>query len=115
MELHNDVLGTMSLGQWPADTRFQAKPGFALREVCGEWLTIPVALAPEEASRMAVLNEEGKFLWELLGCDRSLQELVTAMTDTYEVSPEEACRDLIDFLTEMDKHALLLIKSEVEL
>ena len=32
-----------------------------------------------------------------------------------EVSPEEACRDLIDFLTEMDKHALLLIKSEVEL
>ena len=92
----------------------RTKPGFALREVLGEYLTIPVSLAPEEASRMAVLNEEGKFLWEQLQTDKTLEELVTAMTDEYEVSAEEVRQDIIDFLTEMDRHKLLLIKSEVE-
>lgn len=92
----------------------KTKPGFALREVLGEYLTIPVSLAPEEASRMAVLNEEGKFLWEQLQTDKTLEELVAAMTDEYEVSAEEVRQDIIDFLTEMDRHKLLLIRSEVE-
>lgn len=98
-----------------AGARCRTKPGFALREVLGEYLTIPVSLAPEEASRMAVLNEEGKFLWEQLQSYKTLDELVAAMTDSYEVDDEEARADIIEFLQEMDKHALLLIKSEVEL
>ena len=92
----------------------RCKPGYALREVLGEYLTIPVSLAPEEASRMAVLNEEGKFLWEQLQTDQTLESLVEAMTDIYEVSTENARQDIMEFLIEMDKHRLLLIKSEVE-
>ena len=96
-------------------TLYRTKPGFALREVCGEWLTIPVALAPEEASRMAVLNEEGKFLWEKLQEFVTVEDLVTAMTGEYDVSPGQAREDILDFLCVMETHALLLIKSEVEL
>lgn len=112
MELNNIGLGVMPPGQ---GTQYRTKPGFALREVCGEWLTIPVALAPEEASRMAVLNEEGKFLWEKLQEFVTVDDLVTAMTEEYDVSPGQAREDILDFLRVMDQHALLLIKSEVEL
>ena len=112
MELNNIGLGVMPPGQ---GTRYRTKPGFALREVCGEWLTIPVALAPEEASRMAVLNEEGKFLWEKLQEFVTVDDLVTAMTEEYDASLGQAREDILDFLRVMDQHALLLIKSEVEL
>lgn len=112
MELNSKGLSATTPGQ---GMLYRTKPGFALREVCGEWLTIPVALAPEEASRMAVLNEEGKFLWEQLQDFISLDGLVAAMTEEYEVSPGQAREDILDYLRVMDQHALLMIKSEVEL
>lgn len=109
---HNNIgLSAMPAGQ---GTLYRTKPGFALREVCGEWLTIPVALAPEEASRMAVLNEEGKFLWEQLQRFVTVDDLVAAITGEYDVSPGQAREDILYFLRVMEKHALLLIKSEVE-
>ena len=95
--------------------RYQTKPGYVLREVLGEFLTIPVSLPPDEKSRMAVLNEEGKFLWEQLRTDRTVDELVEAMTENYEVTAAEARADILEFLQEMDKNALLLKKSEVVL
>ena len=112
METKKPDLSSMSPGQ---GTLLRTKPGFALREVCGEWLTIPVALAPEEESRMAVLNEEGKFLWERLRSFVTVDELVAAMTGEYEVSPQQAREDILEFLCVMEKHKLLLIKSEVDL
>lgn len=112
MEVNKAGLSAMPPGQ---GTRYRTKPGFALREVCGEWLTIPVALAPEEASRMAVLNEEGKFLWEQLQEFVTVEDLVAAMTAEYEVSPGQAREDILDFLRIMNRHTLLMIKSEVEL
>lgn len=108
-------VGTEITPMTAAGAVFRTKPGYALREVCGEYLTIPVSLPPNEASRMAVLNEEGKLLWELLQCDKKLEELVAAMTEVYDVSAQEARTDIVEFLEEMEKHALLLIKSEVEL
>ena len=63
---------------------------------------------------MAVLNEEGKFLWEQLQRFVSVEDLVAAMTDEYEVSAEQARVDILDYLRVMERHALLMIKSEVE-
>ena len=104
MELNSKGLSATTPGQ---GMLYRTKPGFALREVCGEWLTIPVALAPEEASRMAVLNEEGKFLWEQLQKERTRQELLDAITTEYEVDVAVASADLERFLTALDGAGLL--------
>lgn len=115
MQGFNPKIGDNLIWKIDQNARYRTKSGYVVREVLGEFLTIPVSLPPHEKSRMAVLNEEGKFLWEQLRTDRTVDELVEAMTENYEVTSAEARADILEFLQEMDKNALLVKISEVEL
>lgn len=108
MDLHDPVTATPSEPGSPSGKRYQIRPGHVLRDIAGEYLIIPVELAQDEASRMAVLNEEGKFLWEQLTQAHTMDELVEAMTAEFEVDAQTAAADIRDFLEELAQHQYLL-------
>lgn len=107
MDQKNPAIGLPSDPQGNESKRYRVKNGFLLREIAGEYLAIPVELAREDESCMAVLNEQGKFLWEQLKEPKTLSQLTAAMTECYEVSEEEARADITEFLTNLKERKLL--------
>lgn len=114
MDQKNPVIGLPSDPQWNESKSYRVKNGFILREIAGEYLAIPVELASEDESCMAVLNEQGKFLWEQLNEPKSLSQLTAAMTECYEVSEEEARADIIEFVNLLSKNQLLMKMEEIK-
>ena len=73
-------------------------PDFLLRQVAGKMVLVPVGGAARMFPGMVDLNAAGKFIWEQLSKEQTLQSLVQAITDRYEVAPEQAEADARAFL-----------------
>lgn len=71
---------------------------FVKREVLGDIILVPVGQTALEFSGMITVNEAGLFIWNLLEQGKSEDEIVTALTEEYEVEPETAREDYRDFL-----------------
>jgi len=51
-----------------------------------------------DQSRLFQLNEVGTFIWDEISRERTVQELVKAVCDEFEVDPETAGKDVVEFL-----------------
>lgn len=71
------------------------KEGFVLRQVAGSWVVVAVGRTSVSFDGMLSLNDSGALLWKALSEGR---DLVAALTEEYEVSREQAARDVDEFL-----------------
>ena len=79
------------------------KDNFALRQVAGTWVVLPLAAATLNFNGMLTLNESGCMLWNLLKQGSTREALATALTDEYEVTFEQALADVDEYLNKLDK------------
>ena len=80
---------------------------FVLRSIAGEHLLIPTGSAASKVQGLISLNETGALLYRKLNEDCSQEELVSALTAEYSVSPEEAAADVSEFLLQMTELGIL--------
>lgn len=73
-------------------------PGFLMRQVAGRYVLAPVGDTVKIFSGMITMNGTGKFLWELLEQDQTVESLAQALVDNYEVDIERATADVIKYL-----------------
>ena len=73
------------------------KDGFILREVAGKTVVLPTG-GDLDLNMMITLNDTGKFLWDLLAEEKTLDEMAKAMADAYEVDFEQSKKDIEAFL-----------------
>ncbi len=72
------------------------KKGFVLREVCGEKIIVGEGAETVDFGKMISLNDTAAVLWkkaEELG-DFTVDELADALTEVYEVTREQAVKDV---------------------
>ena len=79
------------------------KENFALRQVAGNWVVLPLAAATLDFNGMLTLNESGCLLWNLLKQGSSREALATALTEEYDVTFEQALADVDEYLEKLDK------------
>ena len=77
------------------------KEGFVLREVAGSFVVLPLAKSTAEFNGMLTLNESGVLLWKRLSEGCTLSELVSVLTEEYEVNEDVALRDVEKFLAKI--------------
>lgn len=94
------------------ETLYQLKPGYAVRAFMDEYLVIPVGAPGADDSKMAVLSPVAEFIWSLLEVPRSFGEILSAVTDEFEVTAEVAEPDIRDFLRELEEHHFLTMEGE---
>lgn len=71
------------------------KDGFTLRSLCGEHIVIAEGLALVDFNKMLSLNDSAAYLWEQVkDKDFEIEDLVTLLTDRYEVSTDRAREDV---------------------
>ena len=74
------------------------KDGFLLREVAGSYIVVATGALTQEFGGIIKLNETGSFLWKKLAENTDVQALVDALTAEYDVSAEEAKKDVEAFV-----------------
>ena len=70
------------------------KEDFLLQNVGGQDLLIPLGAKVLDMNGLMVINPTGRYLWELLAEDRSLEDLVTAVVERFEVESDRAGADV---------------------
>ena len=83
--------------------------GFLMRQVAGRYVLAPVGETAKSFSGMITMNATGKFLWDLLEQDQTVDSLAQALVDNYEVEFDKAKEDVIKYL-----EPLLPVKAVIE-
>jgi len=77
------------------------KENLLLRQVADTWVVVPVGQDMLDFNGMINLNETGALLWQKLEAGADLDELTSALTAEYDVSPEEARADAQAFCSKL--------------
>jgi hypothetical protein len=86
---------------------FSKKSDLVTREIAGETIIVPVRSTVGDLSSIYTLNEVGTTLWELIDGHTSVRQMVENLCTVYEVTPEEAEKDTLDFLASLDGAGLI--------
>lgn len=73
-------------------------PNFLMRPVAGRFVLAPIGEMVKTFSGMITLNETGKFLWDMLEQDQTVQSMAQALAENYEVDVESAVGYVEKFL-----------------
>lgn len=74
---------------------------YLVKEIAGSFVVIPVSSVLVDFNGMITLNETGVFLWRQLEEDRTVDELVEALRNEYDVDEKTAREDIGAFLDEI--------------
>lgn len=77
------------------------KSDFVLRQVVDTWVVLPLEESAVDFSGMLTLNNSGAMLWNLLEQGSDKQTLVNAITQEYDVTPQQAAEDVDAFLNKL--------------
>lgn len=72
--------------------------GFLMRQVAGRYVLAPVGETVKTFSGMITMNATGKFLWDLLEQEQTVDSLAQALVEAYEVDFERAKQDVVIYL-----------------
>ena len=91
-----------------------AKTGFILRNVAGEYLLMPTDAISPKIKGAILLNRISAFVWEKLQNPMSIEELLKAVLDHFNVTEETARKDLANLLTQFREMELIEDDSPAE-
>ena len=77
---------------------------FIKRKIGTQYVIVAVGAATKRFNGMISVNETGSFIWDQLESELTLAELVTKMTDTYEIdaaTAEAHAKKFLDTLREV--------------
>jgi len=77
------------------------------RLIAGETLIVPVADGVADLEAIFTLNPVGSRIWELLEPPVTYRRLVEVVAEEYDVSPDEAARDVADFVEDLRAAGLI--------
>lgn len=82
---------------------FDKSPNIVSRKIADEVILVPIRQNVGDLESIYTLNEVGVFIWELLDGKRKAKEIKEMIAEAFDVSPEEAEKDLIEFLLKLEK------------
>ncbi len=77
------------------------KDDFVMRKMADTTVVVPVGSNAIDFNGMINLNETGAFLFEILQQGATNDELVSKLLDEYDVSREQACKDVDIFVKKL--------------
>jgi hypothetical protein len=83
------------------------------RVVAGETLIVPIRGRVGDLASIYRLNGTGSLIWRLLESPRTIGELGAAVAKEFEVTPEIAGRDVLEFVGEMKSVGLVEVPTHL--
>jgi hypothetical protein len=83
------------------------KKDFIMQNVGGEQLLVPLGAQVMKLNGLITLNATAACVWELLAAERTLDELIAALSERFNVESETARDDVRAFIEEIAGMGLL--------
>ena len=83
------------------------KDGFVLKEVSGQIVVVPVGDAVINFNGMLTLNKTGRFLFEVLREEKTVEELANLLVEKYDIDYDSALADVERFVAELASNDIL--------
>lgn len=80
---------------------------FIVRRLADDIVAIPVGQTALDFNGMILLNEVSKVIWDCLSNAASLEQIVAAVTEAFDVSAREAEADILECLSRLRETGLL--------
>jgi hypothetical protein len=85
------------------DKRFTKDSSIVSRKIADEFILVPIKQRASDVDSIYTVNEVGSFIWEQIDEERPLTEIRDLIVNEFEVSNEEAEKDLIEFLQQLEQ------------
>ena len=85
----------------------KAKKGFSLKNIGDKYYLSPDADTYGSSSKMFILNNSGKFIWELLQEYQSEENIILAVARHFDLKREDICDEVHEFLLMTQKENLI--------
>jgi hypothetical protein len=81
---------------------FVKDPSIVSRKIADEFILVPIRQRAGEVESIYTLNDAAARVWELLDGERRVDEIRDQIVAEFEVSPEEAEADVVEFLRQLE-------------
>lgn len=85
------------------DKLYTKDSSVVFRKVSEEFILVPIKKKADEVDSIYTMNEVGSRIWELVDGEKSLSEITDIILNEFEVSPEVAEKDIIEFINELEQ------------
>ncbi len=86
---------------------FVKRSDLVTRHITGETIIVPVRAQVAESDSIYTLNDLGSLIWGLIDGQNRVGELIQAVCAEYDVQPNEAAQDLVEFLGSLEAEGLI--------
>ena len=83
------------------DRIYAKNSNFVHRELAGECILVPIRQQLSEVNSLYVLNETGAALWRRIDGTRSIQAIMTELSNEYDVTSEQLEKDLTKLIEDL--------------
>lgn len=77
------------------------------REIAGDTILVPVGKTVFDSNGLFVMNELAAFIWDLLPQVETEEQICRAVLDEYDVTEEEAAKDVSEFLGKLKQMEII--------
>ena len=77
------------------------------RKTGNEYILVPITNNIADMNSVYTLNETGAFIWDQIDGKRSVGEIISALTDEYEIDSANAEEDVFTFIDNMSKYLII--------
>lgn len=77
------------------------------RKTGNEYVLVPITNNIADMNCVYTLNETGAFIWELIDGKRTIEEIITALTEEYDIDKQNAASDVFSFIDNMSKYLII--------
>ena len=85
----------------------KVKEGFMLKQVCDEFMVVPVGAASVDFKSVIRLNETGALLWKLLEKGATKEDMLKNILDEYDVSASVESADIDTFILKLNDAGII--------
>jgi hypothetical protein len=82
------------------------------RDIAGDTIIVPIRGHVGDLDSIYTLNEVGTLIWGSIDGKKSVSQIAEEVCTTYEVSPEDAMKDTVDFLRSLEEAGLIHRRKE---
>jgi len=90
------------------DRVYSKSDSVVFRKIGDECILVPIHQGVGDLNSIYTLNETAAHIWEMIDGNRSVKEIRDALLEEFEISPEEAEKDLIEHLGQLESIKLVL-------
>jgi hypothetical protein len=82
-------------------------PSVVTRKTGNEYVLVPVTDNIADMDSVYTLNETGAFIWERIDGKKSVEEIIKAMTEEYDIDNDTATEDVLQFISKMSSYLII--------